>query len=331
MEIKSELHTKSNRNYLFDNLKAIGIMLVVFGHLIEQINSPVSDVVYKLIYLFHMPLFIVVSGYFASFDFKKIISKILVPYLILQILFIIEELILIKPHLDFLYFLQPKWILWYLFALVVWKLSIIIIQKLKNLLPLVLVFTIVIGLGFGFVNFDGYILSLSRIVVLYPFFIFGYYCRYVDILNKKLASSKITKIVCVCLSLTCAVLLFVLFQNTSREALYGALNYYQLDNYGIVFRAFNYIASFVIVFTLMINVKREKSFISNRGRQSFMIYIGHAPLVTIIAMIIAEIPDVWGLILSVPLTIIIIQLIMYLKELYDSKMKNRNKLNKTID
>lgn len=65
-------------NYI-DNIKAIGITLVVAGHIIQRSNADV-------IYLFHMPLFFFLSGYlFTPQENKKYIAKkfnhLLIPYL----------------------------------------------------------------------------------------------------------------------------------------------------------------------------------------------------------------------------------------------------------
>ena len=55
------------RDYFFDNLKAVLIFLVVLGHFLLPIHGEsVLVVVKRLIYVFHMPLFVFVSGYFAK-------------------------------------------------------------------------------------------------------------------------------------------------------------------------------------------------------------------------------------------------------------------------
>ena len=69
------------RDYFFDNLKAVLIFLVVLGHFLLPIHGEsVLVVVKRLIYVFHMPLFVFVSGYFAKkiykngqYNFKKIL------------------------------------------------------------------------------------------------------------------------------------------------------------------------------------------------------------------------------------------------------------------
>jgi len=68
------------RDPAFDILKGIGITLVVVGHVY-------SGMTHRLIYVFHMPLFFLVSGYFfrASPTMKecarKMTTRLLIPYL----------------------------------------------------------------------------------------------------------------------------------------------------------------------------------------------------------------------------------------------------------
>ena len=57
-----------NRNYLLDNLKVVLIFFVVFGHVIEYYikDNSVLRTIYIFIYIFHMPLFVFVSGYLSK-------------------------------------------------------------------------------------------------------------------------------------------------------------------------------------------------------------------------------------------------------------------------
>lgn len=56
----------AERNRTIDSLKGFAIILVVLGHVIQTIYSPNEydkNFVFKIIYSFHMPLFIFISGY----------------------------------------------------------------------------------------------------------------------------------------------------------------------------------------------------------------------------------------------------------------------------
>ena len=52
------------REYKFDNLKILLILLVVLGHIIEPFYK--LNTLYLIIYAFHMPVFVYISGYFAK-------------------------------------------------------------------------------------------------------------------------------------------------------------------------------------------------------------------------------------------------------------------------
>lgn len=75
-----------------DWAKLIGIFLVVYGHLLQKTDNWKYFQLHELwniIYLFHMPLFFILSGYMyrSSHSLKKIFITLVVPYLIYQILF----------------------------------------------------------------------------------------------------------------------------------------------------------------------------------------------------------------------------------------------------
>ncbi|MEM5595768.1 acyltransferase family protein [Niallia circulans] len=53
------------RDYYFDNAKFILIFFVVFGHFIQSFINDNQNIytLYKVIYTFHMPAFILISGF----------------------------------------------------------------------------------------------------------------------------------------------------------------------------------------------------------------------------------------------------------------------------
>ena len=64
-----------DRIYLFDNIKAGLIFLVVLGHMLELCLGGLRTYAYTLIYCFHMPLFIVISpGGFGKGSFTPMSS-----------------------------------------------------------------------------------------------------------------------------------------------------------------------------------------------------------------------------------------------------------------
>lgn len=58
------------REFYFDNARLYLIILVVFGHLLRSYigENPFLYALYMFIYSFHMPAFVLISGYFAKAD-----------------------------------------------------------------------------------------------------------------------------------------------------------------------------------------------------------------------------------------------------------------------
>lgn len=81
-----------------DWAKFLGIFLVVFGHLLQKTQDwrtggwqyPELMALWNVIYIFHMPLFFMLSGYMYKKvqSFKKIFLTLVIPYLIYQIVFL---------------------------------------------------------------------------------------------------------------------------------------------------------------------------------------------------------------------------------------------------
>lgn len=60
------------RDISFDIIKCVAITLVVFGHTIQYLTDlSCTSEVYKFIYKFHMPLFMMISGYFSYYSVNK--------------------------------------------------------------------------------------------------------------------------------------------------------------------------------------------------------------------------------------------------------------------
>lgn len=82
-EDSMSVEMSGKRLKFLDASKGIAIFLVVFGHVIQsgmstiENGSPFDNVVYRIIYSFHMPLFMCVSGYFFHDTMKKGIKNVI--------------------------------------------------------------------------------------------------------------------------------------------------------------------------------------------------------------------------------------------------------------
>ena len=176
-----------------DNLKVLLIFLVVLGHLIEPFKN--MNNLYLLIYSFHMPVFVYISGYFARGNKKSIIKPTII-YLISQTIYFLVYRYILKDNIKFTY-LRPIWILWYIFCIVIWNIIVAIIKNIKFSKTACY---ITVGIAFlcsilcGFLNNIGYDFSLSRLITFFPFFMLGYFTKNFDLKLLKIDSEKENKI-----------------------------------------------------------------------------------------------------------------------------------------
>ena len=181
---------KGKRDPWLDNIKGLLIILVILGHLDAPIvkNSHELKVFYLLINSFHMPCFMMISGFLAKRridepDYKKLAYQVVLPYFMIDLVFWI--FVCIFPHgLDMIPYLStmdpkplvPKYHLWYLFAVMVYYLiTPALVRRFHGLWSTpVLLFFFGLTLLTGFAaEIQGY--KLTKIVSFYPFFLLGYY------------------------------------------------------------------------------------------------------------------------------------------------------------
>ena len=136
--------------------------------------------IYKVIYSFHMPAFILVSGFFAKGFYQKgyilkITKKLIVPYLIFQLIYSIYYYYLNGQSEIEWDLLNPHWSLWFLISLFCWNLMLLLVSKYNAFTSITI--SLVIGLLVGYVDSVTNYLSLSRTFVFFPFFLLGYYLK----------------------------------------------------------------------------------------------------------------------------------------------------------
>lgn len=164
------------RSYLFDNYKALLIFLVVTGHMIDPAygNTSAIDFVKWYIFAFHMPAFLFITGFFSKRKkaMGTLIQKFLVPYVIFQTLYYLEYTYVIGTSPDLALWI-PKFSLWYLLSVFVYKAITPYVMKIPY--PVAMVITVALGLVIGFWPFADNLLSIPRIVYFYPFYLTGVY------------------------------------------------------------------------------------------------------------------------------------------------------------
>lgn len=173
---------KAERDIRSDNLKGLMILLVVFCHTLEKIcpqwaQEPPLRWLYCLIYGFHMPVFIFLSGYFTKGTcentLKGAVTGCLVPYLVFQLaygaLFFTPRSGLTESVLGNFNLLTPQWTLWYLLSLFFWKAMIWPFETLRRPMCWAVLLSVYAG-----TTASGLFLSLGRTFAFFPYFLAGH-------------------------------------------------------------------------------------------------------------------------------------------------------------
>lgn len=273
---------KKERDYWFDNAKAILITAVVVGHLANGIFSTSTGWVValqKFIYIFHMPAFMVISGRFAKKridrgDWVTVINKLIVPYVVLQTLMVMLYAATGYASTSSFSYLKPLFGLWYFFTIAAYSLISPYIVKFRWALPV----SIIVGLAVGFFPNTLYG-GFHRIFCFYPFFLFGYYtygmsfsfCKKIWFRIISVAVILVTGLLVlryekeVCFELLCMNKTYDFIMEDVGTSLTGAL----LMNIG------RYLIGFMFFFFILGVTPSKKTFFSYIGTYSSYVYALH--------------------------------------------------------
>lgn len=257
------------RNYKIDNIKAILIFLVVFGHLLELVST---KQVYLIIYSFHMPAFIFVTGYYAKFRPRKILLELIMPYILFQTLYLFFDGY-IKGEPVALQYTKPYWLVWYLLTIIIYYLLLPVI-KTDNLKQrwIIVILSIAVSLLAGYDDTIGYYMSLSRTLVFLPFFVLGNYIGDNQIPNivfkKRYAKAAILFGIVISSY-------YIITAQISAAMLYGSYSY-EGAGFGLPKRATLLIIAWIWILTLFNFVPNIKiPVFSEWGKGTFSVFLIH--------------------------------------------------------
>ncbi|MER7563362.1 acyltransferase family protein [Streptomyces sp. NPDC097941] len=165
------------RDAFFDNAKYLAIVLVAVAHSWEPLKGDgrILEGVYTVVYSFHMPAFIVISGFFSrSFDMrpdrlKRLVTGVAVPYIVFETAYS-----LFKRYADHdpgmeISLLDPWFLTWFLVALFIWRLTTPIWNLVRWPLPLALGIAMLASVTPDI----GDDLDLQRVLQFLPYFVLG--------------------------------------------------------------------------------------------------------------------------------------------------------------
>ncbi|MCM3571162.1 acyltransferase family protein [Neobacillus mesonae] len=281
------------RSFYFDNAKFILIFLVVFGHVISPLKSSDDFLfsLYSVIFLFHMPAFILISGYFSKgFNKKghllKTAKKVLLPYLIFQVIYSIfyyfngDE-----PNLKF-DLLQPHWTLWFLLSLFCWNLLLFIFARLGWA---GLVIAAAIGIGIGYFDQVGSYLSLSRTFVFFPYFLLGYLLELKHL--KVIKKAKYSTFIGFSILLGTMTLISAYFPKDAIPWLLGDTSFADMGVKGLgsgLIRASQYLVTLIVIYGFLAIVPKNGFKMTVIGQRTLYIYLLHGFFIKTMQTIVSD-------------------------------------------
>lgn len=273
------------REFYFDNAKFILITLVVLAHAISPLKGYFKEVetLWTVINSLHMPCLIFISGYFAKSYIKDGVVKTqrlvtyVVYYLASQIAVSLFEYFVLGDVKISKSFLWPRSSLWYLACLCWWFLVLPYISRLKP--PYVLMTAFICALIIGYDTKSGNIMSISRAVNHFPFFLIGYYFKK-DWLYK--FRNIWTQIAAVLIIAGIAIWTHLNLDMIPSRIITSNYNYYEsqlqvLNTKPTMFlnRLIFYIIAIVLCACFMLLVPRGKAFFTRWGSRTLQVYILH--------------------------------------------------------
>ena len=181
----------SKRITYIDNTKMLLIFLVVLGHAIAYgcwTNEPHILGIYNCIFAFHMPLFVIISGYFSrniTYQREKDIATLLFPYLIFQVLNVLYIRYIEHGIAGWNLFI-PYHQNWYILALFIWRLITPYFKYIKYSIGISL--AILLSVTFSKYHVQDNLFALPYVFVFLPFYVIGYYAE--NIISKIEDSKK---------------------------------------------------------------------------------------------------------------------------------------------
>lgn len=174
--MRHQTQAGAGRIALFDNIKGLLIILVVVGHVAHPVHNdnPTISCLFDVIYLFHMPLFVFVSGLFAKRAGGEANVNRILSFVLLAALYQLALMLINGASLSPARFLRFTSAPWYLLAMAYWYAAAPTLGRLGWRRGMALSLTL--SYASGFVDLSDGLLAISRSLAFLPWFAAGLYC-----------------------------------------------------------------------------------------------------------------------------------------------------------
>ena len=242
--------------------------------------------------MFHMPLFVFISGRFSHIHdrtkYKRGIIRLLETYIVFQLIRTLFSIKFFGGKLSTTCLTTPNWILWYLVALIYWRLMIYFLPErwLLNR-KIVLITTFCISLAAGFIPI-GNPFVVQRTLTFLPFFTLGYYSTSFDI---RKYINKIPIILSIAVLICSWCLLFFMFNKDLSFIHHGSIPYWANSFSHTMKRFFArcvFLPYSILLGAMVIRIIPNNTILARWGNVTMFIYIYHSFVVNILHVLIRK-------------------------------------------
>jgi fucose 4-O-acetylase-like acetyltransferase len=283
LQQRREPRAARSRDPWFDNAKMLLVTLVVVGHSWTMLPQTFTTTwAYNFLYLWHVPAFVMVTGYLSrSFTLSRrhlsrLVTTVVVPYLLFEYTLTSVRAGLGGWHYERL-FVNPHWPMWYLTALVLWRLSTPLLRRLPHALPVAVVVSLVGG------AFTGDALDLARTAGLLPFFVVGLLATPEHLRALRRPPARVTAVGVLALGLAVAT---VVEHHVGTEWLLWRSSYAELHVSlvtGVVHRLVLLAGAAALAEAFLCLVPGRDGWFSRLGPATMVVYLFHGFAVTLVA------------------------------------------------
>ena len=265
-----------DRDPWLDNVKMVLVTLVVVGHMIVLMpTTGAKSGVYDFVYYFHIPAFVLVTGYLSkSFAYTRrhlwaLVTTLLLPYLVFSwLMAMFRHQVGGEALLDPIWS-NPRWPMWYLAVLIIWRLATPVLRWHPVMVPV----SIAVSLVGGMTNQE--LFDLNRAMGLLPFFVIGLHLPERWLAAARRPAARLAGLAALGVVAVMSALTDYLW---STSFLYWRTSYGELgaaNGAGMLIRAGLIAVALVGIVGVLCLVPRNRSFLTAMGRWTLVVYLCH--------------------------------------------------------
>lgn len=264
----------------FLNLRFLLIVTVFVANAIEPLIFQMTGLhqLFLWILTFHMPLFVLVTGYFAKSSLtgeagRRTLTQIGLQYIIFQSIYSFLDYTVFHVANTHHSFFAPYLLLWFLASHFCWRLISILMSTFSPIQQIIL--SLILGVLVGYLPLDGVWLSVSRTFVFLPFFVIGTHFNFSTFMEL-IHRWRQRGFALVSIGLFIIIGLWGL--NIPAGWLFGSMTFMQLGHhewYAGIFRIALYILQFISAAAFMAWVPMATNRMTDMGRRTLYVFLLH--------------------------------------------------------